>query len=34
MLAVIQTTHNSDKACYEDAKYQISIISTLYLKEE
>ena len=29
----LQTEHNSDKACYEDAKYPIGFIVTQYLKE-
>ena len=29
----LQTEHASDKACYEDDKYQIGFILTWYLKE-
>ena len=34
ILPDLRAEHNSDKAWHEDAKYPISFILTLYLKEE
>ena len=34
ILPDLQTKHNSDKACHEEAKYSISLILTYYLEEK